>query len=239
VLEGWMRAGVSIVDPATTWIDTTVRLGEDVTLLPGTQLHGDTQVARDAVVGPDSTLNDVRIGEGAHVTRTHGSGSVIGAGATVGPYTYLRPGTVLGESGKIGAFYETKNVTIGRGTKLSHLGYMGDAEIGDDTNIGCGNITSNYDGEHKHRTRIGSGVRTGANTVFVAPVRVGDGAYTGAGAVVRKDVPAGALALSIAPQRNAEGWTEAKRPGTRSADLARAAHESSAPQETTEEGNRA
>jgi bifunctional UDP-N-acetylglucosamine pyrophosphorylase/glucosamine-1-phosphate N-acetyltransferase len=239
VLEGWMRAGVSIVDPATTWIDTTVRLGEDVTLLPGTQLHGDTQVARDAVVGPDSTLTDVRIGEGAHVTRTHGSGSVIGAGATVGPYTYLRPGTVLGESGKIGAFYETKNVTIGRGTKLSHLGYMGDAEIGDDTNIGCGNITSNYDGEHKHRTRIGSGVRTGANTVFVAPVRVGDGAYTGAGAVVRKDVPAGALALSIAPQRNAEGWTEAKRPGTRSADLARAAHESSAPQETTEEGNRA
>jgi len=214
IVEGWMRAGVSIIDPATTWIDSTVQLDEDVTILPGTQLHGKTTVARDAVVGPDSTLTDVQIAEGAEVTRTHGSGAIIGAGAHVGPFTYLRPGTVLGADGKIGAFYETKNVTIGRGSKLSHLGYAGDAEIGEDTNIGCGNITANFDGVSKHRTIIGSGVRTGSNTVFVAPVTVGDGAFTGAGAIVRKDVPAGALSLTVAPQRNAQGWTTANRPGS-------------------------
>ncbi|WP_231391831.1 bifunctional UDP-N-acetylglucosamine diphosphorylase/glucosamine-1-phosphate N-acetyltransferase GlmU [Arthrobacter sp. 35W] len=222
-VERWMRAGVSVIDPATTWIDSTVVLDEDVTILPGTQLHGSTTVARDAVVGPDSTLTDVQIGEGAHVTRTHGSGTIIGEGASVGPFTYLRAGTVLGADGKIGAFYETKNVTIGRGSKLSHLGYAGDAEIGEDTNIGCGNITANYDGVNKHRTKIGSGVRTGSNTVFVAPVEVGDGAYSGAGAVIRKDVPAGALTLNAASQRNIPGWVESHRPGSISATLAAAA----------------
>ncbi|WP_211877641.1 bifunctional UDP-N-acetylglucosamine diphosphorylase/glucosamine-1-phosphate N-acetyltransferase GlmU [Pseudarthrobacter albicanus] len=222
-VEAWMRSGVTVVDPATTWIDATVTLDEDVRLLPNTQLHGATTVARDAVVGPDTTLTDVHVGEGATVVRTHGTGATIGAKASVGPFTYLRPGTVLGETGKIGAFYETKNVTIGRGSKLSHLGYAGDAEIGEDTNIGCGNITANYDGDKKHRTVIGSGVRTGSNTVFVAPVRLGDGAYSGAGAVIRHDVPAGALALSLAEQRNTEGWVIAKRPGTISAALAAAA----------------
>lgn len=225
IVEGWMRAGVSIIDPATTWIDSTVQLAEDVTILPGTQLHGKSTVARDAVVGPDSTLTDVQIGEGAEVTRTHGSGAIIGENAHVGPFTYLRPGTVLGADGKIGAFYETKNVTIGRGSKLSHLGYAGDAEIGEDTNIGCGNITANFDGVNKHRTKIGSGVRTGSNTVFVAPVTVGDGAFTGAGAIVRKDVPAGALTLTVAPQRNAEGWTTANRPGSIPAHAAESAAE--------------
>ncbi len=222
-VEAWMRAGVTVVDPASTWIDATVVLDEDVRMLPNTQLHGTTTVARDAVVGPDTTLTDVRIGAGAKVTRTHGAGATIGAGASVGPFTYLRPGTVLGEAGKIGAFYETKNVTIGRGSKLSHLGYAGDAEIGEDTNIGCGNITANYDGEKKHRTVIGSGVRTGSNTVFVAPVQVGDGAYSGAGAVIRKDVPPGALVLSQAPQRTVEGWVPANRPGSDSAARADAA----------------
>ncbi|MET1064914.1 MAG: bifunctional UDP-N-acetylglucosamine diphosphorylase/glucosamine-1-phosphate N-acetyltransferase GlmU [Arthrobacter sp.] len=222
-VEAWMRAGVTVVDPATTWIDATVTLDEDVRLLPNIQLHGTTTVARDAVVGPDTTLTDVEVGEGAKVTRTHGSGSTIGANASVGPFTYLRPGTVLGETGKIGAFYETKNVTIGRGSKLSHLGYAGDAEIGEDTNIGCGNITANYDGEKKHRTVIGSGVRTGSNTVFVAPVQVGDGAYSGAGAVIRRDVPAGALVLSLTRQQNTEGWVLANRPGSVSASLAEAA----------------
>jgi bifunctional UDP-N-acetylglucosamine pyrophosphorylase/glucosamine-1-phosphate N-acetyltransferase len=231
-VEAWMRAGVTVVDPATTWIDSTVTLDQDVRILPNTQLHGATTVARDAVVGPDTTLTDVSIGEGATVIRTHGSGAVIGANAAVGPFTYLRPGTVLGETGKIGAFYETKNVTIGRGSKLSHLGYAGDAEIGEDTNIGCGNITANYDGEKKHRTVIGSGVRTGSNTVFVAPVRVGDGAYSGAGAVIRQDVPAGALALSVAKQRNTEGWVISHRPGTLSASLAEAAGASAPVTET-------
>jgi bifunctional UDP-N-acetylglucosamine pyrophosphorylase / glucosamine-1-phosphate N-acetyltransferase len=238
-VEAWMRAGVTVVDPATTWVDATVSLDEDVRLLPNTQLHGATTVARDAVVGPDTTLTDVQVGEGATVTRTHGSGATIGAKSSVGPFTYLRPGTVLGETGKIGAFYETKNVTIGRGSKLSHLGYAGDAEIGEDTNIGCGNITANYDGEKKHRTVIGSGVRTGSNTVFVAPVQVGDGAYSGAGAVIRRDVPAGALVVSLAKQRNDEGWVLANRPGSVSAALAEAAGatpSSSSTPATTEEG---
>ncbi len=241
IVERWMLAGVSVVDPASTWIDTTVVLDEDVTLLPGTSLHGQTVVARDAVVGPDTSLSDVVIGEGAHVVRTHGSGARIGAGASVGPFTYLRPGTVLGEEGKIGAFYETKNVTIGRGSKLSHLGYAGDAEIGEYTNIGCGNITANYDGVNKHRTVIGSHVRTSSNTVFVAPVSVGDGAYTGAGAVVRKDVPAGSLALSIAPQRNVADWVASKRPDTAAANAAAAAQTptGTTPSTTTEESTNA
>mgnify|MGYP002648126328 CR=1 FL=1 len=192
VLRGWMKEGVTVVDPSSTWVDVTVSLASDVTLKPGTQLHGATSVATGAVVGPDSTLTDTQVGEGAVVKRTDATEAVIGAGATVGPFTYLRPGTVLGEDGKIGAFYETKNVTVGRGAKLSHLGYAGDAEIGEYTNIGCGNITANYDGVAKHRTVIGAHVRTGSNTVFTAPVSVGDGAYTGAGAVVRDDVPAGA-----------------------------------------------
>jgi bifunctional UDP-N-acetylglucosamine pyrophosphorylase/glucosamine-1-phosphate N-acetyltransferase len=237
VVDAWMRAGVTVVDPSTTWIDSSVTLDEDVRLLPNTQLHGATSIARDAVVGPDTTLTDVTVGEGAKVVRTHGSGAVIGPDAAVGPFTFLRPGTVLGESGKIGAFYETKNVSIGRGSKLSHLGYAGDAEIGEDTNIGCGNITANYDGEKKHRTVIGSGVRTGSNTVFVAPVTVGDGAYSGAGAVIRKDVPAGALVLTVAAQRNTEGWVQANRPGSRSAELAQAATtNSSSTPASTEEG---
>ena len=164
-----------------------------------------------------------QVGEGAGVKRTDATEAVIGAGATVGPFTYLRPGTVLGEDGKIGAFYETKNVTVGRGAKLSHLGYAGDAEIGEYTNIGCGNITANYDGVAKHRTVIGAHVRTGSNTVFTAPVSVGDGAYTGAGAVVRDDVPAGALALNAVAQRTIEGWVPAKRPGSTSAQAAQAA----------------
>ncbi|GAB4099085.1 bifunctional UDP-N-acetylglucosamine diphosphorylase/glucosamine-1-phosphate N-acetyltransferase GlmU [Sinomonas halotolerans] len=246
-VEAWMRAGVTVVDPATTWIDSTVRLAEDVTVKPNTQLHGATVVERDAVIGPDTTLTDVVVGEGATVKRTDGTKAEIGPGATVGPFTYLRPGTRLGADGKIGAFYETKNAVIGAGAKLSHLGYVGDAEVGEGTNIGCGNITANYDGVKKHRTVIGAHVRTASNTVFVAPVSVGDGAYTGAGAIVRKDVPAGALALSIAPQRNAEGWTEANRPGSPSAEaaaharaaVARAAAENQAPADSpapTEEG---
>ncbi len=223
VLRHWMKEGVTVIDPSSTWVDFTVQLSNDVVLKPGTQLHGTTTVGTDAVIGPDTTLTDTEVGAGATVKRTDATGAVIGANATVGPFTYLRPGTVLGEDGKIGAFYETKNVTVGRGAKLSHLGYAGDAEIGEYTNIGCGNITANYDGVNKHRTTIGAYVRTGSNTVFTAPVTVGDGAYTGAGAVVREDVPAGALALNRVEQRTIDGWVVAKRPGTGSADAAEAA----------------
>jgi len=154
------------------------------------------------------------------VKRTDATLAVIGARASVGPFAYLRPGSVLGAGGKIGTFVETKNVEIGEGSKVPHLSYIGDTEVGRDSNIGAGTITANYDGVNKHRTQVGSHVRTGSHNVFVAPVRIGDGAYSGAGTVVRKDVPAGALALSIAPQRNASGWVEANRPGSAAAEAA-------------------
>jgi bifunctional UDP-N-acetylglucosamine pyrophosphorylase / glucosamine-1-phosphate N-acetyltransferase len=220
VLTGWMRAGVTVVDPATTWVDVTAELAPDVTLLPGTQLHGRTTVAGGATVGPDTTLLDCEVGPGADVVRTHGTGATIGAGANVGPFAYLRPGTALGERGKIGTFVETKNATIGTGSKVPHLSYVGDAEIGAHTNIGAASVFVNYDGVHKARTTIGDHCRTGSDNMFVAPVTVGDGAYTGAGAVIRHDVPPGALSFSDAPQRIVEGWVERRRGGTGSAEAA-------------------
>ncbi len=223
ILERWMRAGVTVVDPATTWVDADVVLEPDTTILPGVQLLGATVVAEDAVVGPDCTLKDVEVGRGATVVRTHGELAVIGAGATVGPFSYLRPGTILGDGGKIGGFVETKNARIGAGAKVPHLSYVGDAEIGEGSNIGAGTIVANYDGVHKHRTTVGKQARTGANNTFVAPVEIGDGASTAGGTVVRRDVPPGALAVSGGPQRVIEGWTLRKRPGTPMAEAAEAA----------------
>lgn len=220
IVEGWMQAGVTVMDPATTWIDADVVLAQDVTILPGVQLLGTTQVDEDAVIGPDSTLKDCEIGAGARVVRTHGELAVIGAEANVGPFSYLRPGTRLGTGGKIGGFVETKNATIGDGAKVPHLSYVGDAEIGEGTNIGAGTIFANYDGMRKHRTTVGKHARTSSNNTFVAPVSIGDGAATGAGTVVRADVPPGALAVSMGPQRNIEGWAQAKRPGTPQAQAA-------------------
>ncbi len=222
-LEQWMLDGVTIVDPATTWIDVDVELAPDVTILPGTQLHGATKVATGATIGPDSTLTDVEVGEGATVTRTHGSLAVIEAGASVGPFSYLRPGTVLGRDGKIGAFVEVKNSQIGAGSKVPHLSYVGDATIGEGTNLGAATIVANYDGVKKHRSVIGSHVRTGSDTVLVAPITVGDGAYTAAGSVITRDVPPGALGVGRAHQHTSEGWVARRRPGTPSAAAAAAA----------------
>jgi bifunctional UDP-N-acetylglucosamine pyrophosphorylase/glucosamine-1-phosphate N-acetyltransferase len=226
IVRGHQLAGVTVHDPATTWIDLAATIAEDVEILPGTQLKGATKIDRGAVVGPDTTLVDCEIGENAVVTRTDAALAVVGRGASVGPFAYLRANTVLGENGKIGTFVETKNSTIGFGSKVPHLSYVGDTEVGVQSNIGAGTITANYDGVDKHRTTVGSHVRTGAHNVFAAPVRIGDGAYTGAGTVVRKDVPAGALAISVAPQRNMMGWVEEKRPGTAAAEAAAAADES-------------
>jgi len=220
ILDRWMREGVTVVDPDTTWVDADVKLARDVTILPGVQLLGATVVAEDAVVGPDCTLKDMEVGEGATVVRTHGELGVIGAGANVGPFSYLRPGTELGAAGKIGAFVETKNAQIGEGAKVPHLSYVGDAEIGEGTNIGAGTIFANYDGVQKHRTTVGRHARTGSNNTFVAPVTIGDGASTGGGTVVREDVPSGALAVSSGPQRNVEGWAQRRRPGTKQAEAA-------------------
>jgi bifunctional UDP-N-acetylglucosamine pyrophosphorylase/glucosamine-1-phosphate N-acetyltransferase len=223
IVERWMRAGVTVVDPATTWIDADVTLGRDVTIHPQTQIHGASHIGDDVVLGPDTTLTDVEIGNGASVIRTHGCSAVIGDGAIVGPFAYLRPGTDLGAGGKIGTFVETKNAQIGAGSKVPHLTYVGDATIGEQSNIGASSVFVNYDGVNKSHTTIGSHCRTGSDNMFVAPVTVGDGAYTGAGTVVRQDVPPGALAINVAPQRNLLGWVQKKRPGTASARAAAAA----------------
>jgi bifunctional UDP-N-acetylglucosamine pyrophosphorylase / glucosamine-1-phosphate N-acetyltransferase len=227
--EEWMRSGVSIIDPATTWLDVTVTLARDVVVEPGTQLRGATSVAEGATVGPDTTLTDVTIGEGASVVRTHGSGARIGAGASVGPFAYLRPGTVLGAKGKIGTFVETKNAEIGDGSKVPHLSYIGDATIGEHSNIGAATVTVNYDGIAKHRTTIGDHARTGADNMFVAPVEIGDGAYTAAGSVIVKDVPPGALGVARGQQHNIAGWTERRRPNTPAAEAAKRARDRATP----------
>ncbi len=216
----WQLAGVTVQDPASTWIDVTATLAPDVTVLPHTQILRATVVGEGAVVGPDTTLEDCEVGAGATVRRSDATLAVIGEGASVGPFAYLRPGTQLGARGKIGTFVETKNSTIGEGSKVPHLSYIGDTTIGRGVNLGAGAITANYDDIAKHRTEIGDEVHSGSHNVFVAPVRIGDGAKTGAGAVIRKDVPAGALALSVAPQRNVEGWVENHRPGTGAAEAA-------------------
>jgi bifunctional UDP-N-acetylglucosamine pyrophosphorylase/glucosamine-1-phosphate N-acetyltransferase len=225
ILDRWMRAGVTVVDPSTTWVDVDVRLEPDVTLLPGVQLLGTTTVAEDAVVGPDSTLKDVEVGAGARVVRTHGELAVIGAGASVGPFSYLRPGTELGAHGKIGAFVETKNAQIGEGAKVPHLSYVGDATIGEGANIGAGTVFANYDGVRKHRTVVGPHAKTASNNTFVAPVTIGAGAATGAGSVIRRDVPPGALAVTSGPQRHYDEWVQRKRAGTAQAEAAVAASE--------------
>ncbi|WP_114424264.1 bifunctional UDP-N-acetylglucosamine diphosphorylase/glucosamine-1-phosphate N-acetyltransferase GlmU [Nocardioides houyundeii] len=223
IVTRWMREGVTVMDPRTTWIDADVVLAPDVTLLPGVQLLGATVVGEDAVVGPDSTLKDCEVGSGARVVRTHAELAVIGERANVGPFSYLRPGTRLGAGGKIGGFVETKNAVIGEGAKVPHLSYVGDADIGEGTNIGAGTIFANYDGVAKHQTTVGKHARTGSNNTFVAPVTIGDGAATGGGTVVRKDVPAGALAVSAGEQRNIEGWVFARRPGSKQAEAAQEA----------------
>ena len=222
IVRGWQLAGVTVQDPATTWIDLKAVLAADVTLLPGTQIVGATVVASGAIIGPDTTLRDCEIGEDARVNRTDATLAVIEAGASVGPFSYLRPNTVLGPDGKIGAFVETKNAQIGAGSKVPHLSYVGDATVGSQSNIGAGTIFANYDGVAKHHSTIGSHVRTGSHNVFVAPITIGDGAYTGAGTVVRKNVPAGALAITVAPQRNMDGWVETNRAGTAAATAAAA-----------------
>jgi bifunctional UDP-N-acetylglucosamine pyrophosphorylase/glucosamine-1-phosphate N-acetyltransferase len=223
IVAAHQLSGVTVIDPASTWIDVDATIGQDTVIHPGTQLLGATKVGTHCVIGPDSTLADVTVGNRASVVRTHGKSSTIGDDATVGPFTYLRPGTSLGADGKLGAFVETKNAVIGAGTKVPHLTYVGDADIGEHSNIGASSVFVNYDGENKNRTTVGSHVRTGSDTMFIAPVNVGDGAYTGAGTVLREDVPPGALAVSGGTQRNIEGWVERKRPGSAAAEAARKA----------------
>ena len=221
--QRWMRAGVTILDPATTWIDATVTLGRDAVIDQNTQLRGATVVGEGATVGPDTTLIDTTVGAGATVLRSHVVGARIGPAATVGPYAYLRPETVLHEKSKVGTFVEVKKSTIGEGAKVPHLSYVGDATIGARANIGAATIFVNYDGVHKHHTTVGESAFIGCDTCLVAPVNVGDGAYVAAGSVITKDVPPGALGVTRGQQRNIEGWVLRRRTGTAAADVAQRA----------------
>ena len=223
IVEHWMREGVTVTDPRTTWISHDVTLAPDVLIEPNTQLLGATAVATGAVIGPDTTLRDVEVGENAVVVRTHGELAVIEAGAQVGPFSRLRAGTVLGPGGKIGSFVETKNAQIGAGSKVPHLTYCGNAIIGEGANIGAGTIFANYDGTHKSPTHLGDQVFIGSNSVLVAPVDIGDGAFVAAGSAVVEDVPAGALAVARARGHISEQWVQRRRPGSKAAAAADAA----------------
>ncbi len=222
-VEQLMRAGAIVRDPATTWVDTEVTVGQDTVIHPNTQLLGATTIGADCVIGPDTTLTDMEVGDGASVCRTQATLSVIGPGASVGPWAYLRPGTELGTEGKIGTFVETKNARIGADSKVPHLSYVGDAVIGEGTNIGAASVFVNYDGVGKHTTTVGDHCRMGSDTMYVAPLTIGAGAYSGAGTILRRDVPPGALAISAGAQRNVEGWVLEHRPGTAAARAAASA----------------
>jgi bifunctional UDP-N-acetylglucosamine pyrophosphorylase/glucosamine-1-phosphate N-acetyltransferase len=211
ILERHMLAGVTVVDPASTEVDVDVEIGEDARLEPGTRLKGSSSVGPGAVVGPHTTLIDSRVGPGAKVRVAWLEQATVHAGATVGPFAYLRPGAVLGEGGKVGTFVEVKNSELGPGVKVPHLSYIGDADVGEGTNLGAGTITANYDGRSKHRTTIGRRVRGGVDTAFVAPVTVGDDAWTAAGSTIVEDVPPGALGVARARQTNVEGFAERRK----------------------------
>mgnify|MGYP003341980832 FL=1 len=223
VAERHMRNGVTILDPGSTWIDDTVTIAPDVTILPGSAILGSTAIASGAVIGPRTTLQDCAVNSGAVIKESNCTGSEIGENAIVGPFTFLRAGTVLANESKAGAFVEIKNSQVGSGSKVPHLSYVGDATIGEGTNIGAATIFVNYDGVEKHRTEIGDHVRIGSDTMLVAPITVGDGAYTAAGSVITEDVPPGAIGVGRAKQRNVLGWVLRKRPGSKSANAAEAA----------------
>jgi bifunctional UDP-N-acetylglucosamine pyrophosphorylase/glucosamine-1-phosphate N-acetyltransferase len=220
LLDEHMRAGVTVVDPATTWVDSGVTLDADVTLLPSVDLHGTTAIATGAVVGPHTSLTDTTVGANTMIDRAVGKNATIGADVTIGPYAYLRPGTVLHDGVHIGTYVEIKGSEIGAGTKVPHLSYVGDATVGERSNIGAATVFVNYDGVAKHRTTVGDHVRIGSDTMLVAPVDVGDGAYTAAGSVIDEDVPPGDLGIARARQRNVAGWVLRKRPGSAAADAA-------------------
>lgn len=222
IAHGWLAAGVTMIDPGRVRIEPTVTLEPDAVLYPDVHLAGATLIEADAVIGPETTLTDCRVGARSRVQRTTATGALIGADCAVGPYTYLRPGTDLGDGSKVGAYVEVKASRVGVGAKVPHLSYIGDAEIGEGTNIGAATVVVNYDGVAKHRTHIGTHVRIGSDTMLIAPVTIGDGAYTAAGSVITEDVPPGAMAVGRARQRTVPGWVMRRRPGTPSAAAAAA-----------------
>jgi bifunctional UDP-N-acetylglucosamine pyrophosphorylase/glucosamine-1-phosphate N-acetyltransferase len=223
ILEYWMRAGVTIVDPASTWVDVTVTIGQDAEIGPQTQLTGTTAIGAGARIGPGCLLEDTVVGEDAVLLHAVCRQAGIGAGATVGPYAFLRPGTRIRQNAHIGCHVELKNADVGAGAKVPHLTYVGDASIGAGANIGAGTIFANYDGVAKNHTDVGEHAFVGSNSVLVAPVAVGDGAYTAAGSVIAEDVAPGELGIARGRQHNSRGWVERNRMGTRSAEAAKRA----------------
>ena len=229
--EKWMRDGVSILDSATTWLDIDVELEPDVTILPNSTLRGPTSIAAGARIGPGTTLDSCEVGANASVIHTWAQLAVIGADSTVGPFTYLRPGTVMGTHTKAGAFVEIKNSNLGNDAKVPHLTYVGDGDIGEGSNIGASTVFVNYDGVAKHRTVVGKHVRIGSDTMLVAPVTIGDGSYTAAGSVITEDVPPGSIAIARGQQRNVLDWVLRRRPGSPAALAAIAAQKEQVAQE--------
>ena len=218
--EDLMRAGVTIVDPLSTWVDATAQVAQDVVLLPGTAIGGNTSVESGAIIGPRTTLLDCTVSAGARITESQCTDALIGERAQVGPFSYLRPGTKLLADSKVGAYVEMKNATLGQGSKVPHLSYVGDAVIGEGSNIGAATIFVNYDGVEKNYTVVGDHVRIGSDSMLVAPVTICDGAYTAAGSVITEDVPPGAIGVGRSKQRNVLGWVLRKRPGSKSAEAA-------------------
>ncbi len=212
VVERHMRAGVQILDPAQTYIGADVLIGRDTTLLPGVMIYGETLIGEDCEIGPFSVLQDCVVGDRCSVNASQLFGANIGSDVKIGPYAYLRPGCVVGNEVKIGDFVELKNSTVGSRSKIPHLSYVGDADIGEHVNIGCGAITVNYDGRVKHRTTVETDAFIGCNTNLVAPVTIGKGAFTAAGSTITGNVPEGALAIARVRQENKEGWVEKRRP---------------------------
>ena len=206
IVAAHQRAGVDIVDPASTQIDAGVRLGQDTVIEPFTILRGATTIGEDCRIGPGTTLTDVTAGDRVSVLHSYGVDARLADGASVGPFAYLRPGTVVRKGAKVGTFVEVKNSDIGAGSKVPHLSYLGDTDVGPGANLGAGTITANYDGRRKHRTTIGAGVRGSVHVSYVAPVTVGDRAWTAAGSVITDDVPEGALGVARARQTNVDGY---------------------------------
>jgi len=220
ILTDWMLAGVTITDPASTWIDVTVTIGQDAEIGPQTQLEGATVIGAGAKVGPGCLLEDTTVGDDAVLLHAVCRQSQIGPRVTIGPFAYLRPGASIADGAHIGTYVELKKSHVGAGAKVPHLTYVGDATIGAGSNIGAGTIFANYDGAHKHHTEVGENAFVGSNTVLVAPVTIGDGAYTAAGSAIQEDVSAGDLGIARGRQHNSDGWVLRNRQGTRSAEAA-------------------
>ncbi len=236
LLEAWMRAGVTIVDPAATWIDVDVTLAPDAEILPGTHLEGHTVIGSGARIGPDCLLRNTSVAPDATVLYAVCESAEIGRGADVGPFARLRPGARIGPGAHIGSYVELKNATVGEGSKVPHLTYVGDADIGEHSNIGAATVFVNYDGTAKHHSTVGDYVRIGSDTMLVAPVSIGDGAFTAAGSVITEDVPPGALGVARSRQHNSAGWVERRHPGSPSAAAAARARQAAASAQAGDEG---